>query len=373
MPPAKSPPWSLMIARGTPVLAILASNCRYTTSLSETMTGSNSIASIWARRSGKSSPGGGNCEARTPRISRHFSWPIWFEWSMIQTQSSPCSLGRVQVVMTQPQEPKAHGCEMRDGEVEPPVHIHLLHPCQGVARTSKRNPAEDPAQHEHDLHRAELMTGRNQLKCRVGSCGRPPAQRGGDCSARCRISALQFVEPPFQRSRLGPPSIARPSQIPQLRAKGFDPLLQLLVLLLPAVSALLEHPREYPPGAAIRSGFLWGGCCARRHVRLHPWKRAPSTSGESATDFRNFRKPNYRRKRRLFNTPPPHLGPLRQVRSLPARASAAYCDRLAWSKSSSSIAVCPHPSNAVRSTSGSCRRRARRAAERYSARASATM
>ena len=48
------------------------------------------------------------------------------------------------------------------------------------------------------------------------------------------------------------------------------PLLQRLVLRLPEISALLERPREYPPGAAIRGGFFRPFLRVTCHVRLHP-------------------------------------------------------------------------------------------------------
>ena len=66
----------------------------------------------------------------------------------------------------------------------------------------------------------------------------------------------------FQGLRLGSPPIARTTQIPHFGAESLEPLLQRLVLRLPEISAFLERPREYPPGAAIRGGFFrpvgWG-------------------------------------------------------------------------------------------------------------------
>ena len=121
----------------------------------------------------------------------------------------------MQVVMTQPQQPRAHGREMGNGEIESPIHIHLLHLMPGRCRRLEAESPEDPAQHEHDLHQAELMTCRSQLECGVGTCDAGRLSAGGGLLESWSHFGAEVVELPFEGLGLGLPSIARPSQISQ--------------------------------------------------------------------------------------------------------------------------------------------------------------
>src|SRR6516164_3817778 len=169
-----------MIARGTPVLATLASNWRKTTSLSDTVTGSSSIGSIWDKRRG---------QLRKPHSQDHEAFLLA---DLIRVVSDPhpvrgMLLGPMQLVVPQPQQPKADRREMGDGEVESPIHRHLLHPVQSAAGGAQREPIKDPAHHQEDLHRAELMARRDQLESGIGAQYDHWLGAGGDCS-RCSWS-----------------------------------------------------------------------------------------------------------------------------------------------------------------------------------------
>jgi hypothetical protein len=60
----------------------------------------------------------------------------------------------------------------------------------------------------------------------------------------------------FQGVRLGTARLARPMQILQLGAKLLDLFLQLLVLRLPAISALLEKVGKHSLRAAVTIRLL---------------------------------------------------------------------------------------------------------------------
>ena len=188
---------------------------------------------------------------------------------------------------------------MGDGEVESPIHIHFVHPIQGAAGSPKRHPFQDPAQHQEDLHRAELMAGRDQLEGRVGPDVIAGSARG-DCSSSLLHSARSSLSLPFQGLRLGPPSIARAAQVPHFGAKGFDPLLQRLVLLLPTIPALLERAPALAKGCDTMGIPVAARTCMCGSIRKRGLLPTPD---ESATDFADFASPITAEKRIIFICP----------------------------------------------------------------------
>ena len=137
---------------------------------------------------------------------------------------------------------------------------------------------------------AELMTSRNQLKCRVRSCVYRQLG-GGDCSACRCISACSSLSCRFRAS-------ASARHRSRDRRRSRNSVRKALIRSCSRLYFSFQRSRLFSntrastrQGLLIRSGFLLGCFCARRHFRLLPWKRAPPSSGDSATDFQNSASP----------------------------------------------------------------------------------